>query len=440
MNFVNLLSHPNENGILEFVLGVLSVLSIYHLFMFFQNKDKAYLYYSIYTFLTIFGYISLAKNNIIAQAIAPIQSSLEKFDVYSKFLYNAMYFVFAFEFVGIRSKSKKWTQYIFYPLIFIVLVGTIAQIISLITGNNLYIFDTFHLFFVPTIFIPTIIGYIALFKFSFIGKNYIIWGSLILFVSSMLGVILHHILGDSEASEIRFTVFYIGLIVENICFSLAIGYKHKLVLEQNQKREQLYLQKMLNSQEEERIRIAKELHDGIVQHIGSIILKLRHQNKNKNESTEVAYELENVNQTLRDVSHQMMPKSLIEFGLFSAVDDLLAKALPYKNIKYDYDYLGFDCRLNQQLEHHLFRIVQEITQNIIKHSQATEVAITFIKNSKTVMLRVEDDGKGFDVEKLQRGIGLSNIKERVSILNGELKIDSESNKGTTIIIKIEQYD
>ncbi|NJB81534.1 sensor histidine kinase [Wenyingzhuangia aestuarii] len=438
MNLVELLSHPNENGILEFVLGVLFILSIYHLFLFFQNKDKAYLYYSLYTFLTIFGYICLAKNNITSQIIAPIQSSLEKFDVYSKFLYNAMYFVFAFEFVGISSKSKKWTQYIFYPLIFIVFVGTVAQVISLITQNNSYIFNTFHLFFIPAIFVPTIIGYIALFKFSFIGKSYIIWGSFILFISSMTGVLLHHVLGSDETNEIRFTVFYIGLILENICFSLAIGYKHKLVLEQNQKREQLYLQKMLNSQEEERIRIAKELHDGIVQKIGTVILCMRNNVKNLSEEkrTTIVSELSYINQDLRNVSHRMMPKALTDLGLKFALMDLLESSFQYTDIGFEFNDFNVDHRFDSKIEHNLYRISQELIQNIIKHSKAKRVSFLLLKNKTNVLLKVEDDGVGFPVLELKKGVGLDNIQTRATLLQGKVSIESNLEKGTIITVKI----
>ncbi|NIJ44174.1 signal transduction histidine kinase [Wenyingzhuangia heitensis] len=438
MDFTKLLSHPNENGILEFVLGILFILSIYHLFLFFQNKDKAYLYYSLYTFLTIFGYVCLAKNNVTALIIAPVKNELAKFDVYSKFLYNAMYFVFAFEFVGVRKKSKKWTQYIFYPLIFIVSVGTMAQIVSLITDNNIYIFKTFHVFFIPAIFVPTIIGYVALFKFSFIGKNYIIWGSFILFVSSMTGVLLHHVLGGDETNEIRFTVFYIGLILENICFSLAIGYKHKLVLEQNQKREKSYLQKMLNSQEEERIRIAKELHDGIVQKIGTVILCMRNNEAEISEEkiNKIASELSIVNQDLRNVSHRMMPKALTDLGLKSALEDLLESSLEYTGMTFEFTEFNITGRFSAKIEHNLYRMSQELLQNIIKHSQAKRVSFLLIKNKKNVLLKVEDDGVGFNVFSLKHGVGLDNINTRAALLQGTVEVESAKNKGTIITIKI----
>lgn len=438
MNFIELLSHPNENGILEFVLGILVILSIYHFFLFLQNEDKAYLYYSLYTFVTIFGYISLAKNNIIAQLIAPIKWMLDTFDVYSKFLYNALYFVFAFEFVGIQKKSKKWTQYIFYPLACIVLVGTIAQILSLVFNDNTYIFKTFHVFFIPAIFIPTITGYIALFKFSFIGKNYIICGSFILFVSSMTGVLLHHMLGDDGTNEIRYTIFYIGLILENICFSLAIGYKHKLVLDQNQKREQLYLQKMLHSQEEERIRIAKELHDGIVQKIGSLVLCMRNdaQIVSKEKIEKLATELSDVNQGLRNVSHRMMPKALTDLGLKSALIDLLESSFQYLDITFEFNDFNITSRFPAKIEHNLYRVSQELLQNIIKHSQAKRVSFLLMKNKNYVLLKVEDDGIGFDVLALKKGVGLDNIYTRTSLLQGNVDIESTTGNGTIITIKI----
>lgn len=431
-----LLKYPNANGILEFVLGLLFTLTIYHLFLFVQNRDKAYLYYALYTFLTVFGYVNLARNNFIADLISPVKFLLDRFDVYSKFLYNAMYFVFAFEFIGLLKKSKSWYLRVMIPLFIIVIIGTISQLISLITWNNNYIFQTFHIFFVPTIFIPTILGYYVLFKYQFSGKYYLIVGSLFLFITSMAGVVLHHILGDDGDNEIRFSIFYLGLIVENVCFSLGLGYRYKKELERRSKKEQNYLQQLINSQEEEREKIAKELHDGVVQHLGSVVLKMKQKSCDKDDWVTITSELESVNAEIRNVSHQMMPHSLEQFGLVASLKWVFESAFGAADIKYYYDTIGVDQFIPKEISLNLYRIAQELTSNIIKHSKCNEVEIQMIQKEGTLIFIMEDDGIGIKRKKNTVGIGLENIETRIRYLNGSYSFENGVISGTITTIKI----
>ena len=150
---------------------------------------------------------------------------------------------------------------------------------------------------------------------------------------------------------------------------------------------------IIDAQEEERSKIARELHDGVVQQIGSVILKSRSILKKMNllqfeESQELLKILENSNQDLRNISHQMMPRALKELGVISALNDLLSGSLSYLDINYSLEHFNIKERLPEKIEVTIYRIVQELINNIIKHSKATEVSVQLFNANDTVILIV----------------------------------------------------
>lgn len=216
--------------------------------------------------------------------------------------------------------------------------------------------------------------------------------------------------------------------------------KHQLAIA-NQKEQNL--QAILFAEEKERSRIAKELHDGVVQQIGSVILKTRALfNKYKidknDESQKVLETLENSNKDIRNISHQMMPRALSELGLISAIDDLLKGSLDYANINYSFEHFNLKERLSEKIEITLYRITQELINNIIKHSKATSVSVQLINSDENILLIIEDDGVGIDASKTKKGIGFNNIKSRLAMINGEANFDKSPEKGTLVTVKIKQ--
>lgn len=201
------------------------------------------------------------------------------------------------------------------------------------------------------------------------------------------------------------------------------------------------LKALIDAQETERSRIARELHDGVVQQIGSVILKSRHILSKLNllktkESQELLESLENSNRDLRTISHQMMPIALKELGILSALNDLLDSSLNYSNINYSLEHYNILERLPQRIEITIYRIVQELINNIIKHSKATEVSVQLFNANNTIILIVEDNGIGFSSEKKKKGIGLLNISSRLDMVNGDVNFEPSPKSGTLITIKI----
>lgn len=201
---------------------------------------------------------------------------------------------------------------------------------------------------------------------------------------------------------------------------------------------------VIDGQEEERQRIAKDLHDGIGQQLSG--LKMAWQALHNKLSEKVPDEIttiESLTKTLDDaasdvrtISHQMMPRVLKEMGLIPALEDILEKGLGSSNIKYGFEHFGLEDRLAARIEISLFRICQELINNIIKHSGATEVSLQLFKNQNKLVLIVEDNGVGFDRGKHNEGIGLINIKSRLNTINGEVNYEPSPNTGAVATIRI----
>lgn len=197
---------------------------------------------------------------------------------------------------------------------------------------------------------------------------------------------------------------------------------------------------VMTATEEERKRIAKDLHDGVVQQMGAVQLALAriiptlpeiqaNEVKNIKEMTAAA-----ASET-RELSHQMMPKVLIEMGLLPAMKEVIERTLILQNIKVDFEDFGLQERYTDSIEIAIYRIFQELINNITKHSQATEVNVQLIQNGAKLILIVEDNGQGMSSTATD-GIGLQNIQSRLSTIDGKVDYSSGPASGTVATIVI----
>lgn len=218
-----------------------------------------------------------------------------------------------------------------------------------------------------------------------------------------------------------------------------IAEKEKQAIEKQQ--QVISLQAMINGQETERIRIAKDLHDsmgGTFSTIKMHLSTLEYGSKDRQQAQlleKCINIIGNAAIEVRRIAHNMMPEVLIKLGLIDSIQELTANINSSKQLKVNFQYFGMEERLTSDFEIMLYRIVQELLNNIIKHSDATEAIIQFVKEGSRLNITVEDNGKGFSSKKDTKGIGLSTVKERVQYLNGVLSIDSETYVGTTVMME-----
>lgn len=214
--------------------------------------------------------------------------------------------------------------------------------------------------------------------------------------------------------------------------------KHQLAIA---KEKEANLQSIVFAEEKERTKIARELHDGIVQQITAILLKSRSlfsqfQILEKPGSKELLKNIEDSSKELRAISHQMMPLALQEEGLIIALEDLFESTLKSTNIKYSFEHNNIKDRLPKNIEITLYRITQELISNILKHSKASEVSIFMYKKADHILYLLEDNGVGITSSK-NKGIGLNNIRSRIDMIKGSVNFDSDAaQNGTLVTIKI----
>ncbi|KAA2219123.1 sensor histidine kinase [Maribacter flavus] len=201
---------------------------------------------------------------------------------------------------------------------------------------------------------------------------------------------------------------------------------------------------MIEGQEKERQRIAHDLHDdlgGLMANVKLHFNSLQEKSiSNKQELYDKTNELlEEAYQKIRAIAHEKNSGVIAKQGLLRAVNQMADKISQSNRIAVSVQDFGLDNRLENSLELNLFRIIQELTTNIIKHSKATMANIHLTNHGDVLNILVEDNGIGFDPKTLKKGkdgMGLKSIDKRISQLEGTFHIESEPGKGSTIIIDI----
>jgi two-component system NarL family sensor kinase len=221
-----------------------------------------------------------------------------------------------------------------------------------------------------------------------------------------------------------------------------INYRQQLKdLEQKQ---QLKVAKaMLDGEEHERERVARDLHDGLGGMLSGVKIGLSGWTSNNTEVADdkdlhrIINQLDTSVTELRRIARNMVPETLLKFGLEVALKDLSEF---YMRDELHIEFQSFNIKKNIALavQLHIYRIVQELISNAVKHAGATNIMLQCSQNVETFFITLEDNGCGFDtsVPDVKKGMGLDNLKNRIAFLKGRLEIQSAINEGTTINIEL----
>lgn len=207
---------------------------------------------------------------------------------------------------------------------------------------------------------------------------------------------------------------------------------------------------LLQTQEDERNRIARDLHDSIVQNLTMLVHKAELCYKlSEMDIIRTKLELQNLISStrisideLRNIIYDLRPMSIDDLGLKITIDRFIKSITQFKDIQINMDININDNILMPIINVTIFRIIQEACYNSIKHSNAKNINIKVILNNEWLYLTITDDGCGFDINSIKKdvnhvnGYGLSMMRERVCLLSGEINIDSHDNVGTVIYVKI----
>ncbi len=222
--------------------------------------------------------------------------------------------------------------------------------------------------------------------------------------------------------------------------------ENQKVIDLLKKQELKFIDARLKGQEKERQRIARDLHDRLGSMLSMVKIHYKSVEDNINSlKTQSQEQYAKANELLdaacvevRKIAHNMSSGVLSKFGLIPALEDLVTAIKESNQIDVSLITHGIEGRLKNDLEIIIYRIIQELVNNILKHSKSTEFIIQLVLSAETLNIVVEDNGKGFDVKNLDElsGMGLKNVASRVNSVNGQLNIDSSFENGTTISIDI----
>ena len=220
-------------------------------------------------------------------------------------------------------------------------------------------------------------------------------------------------------------------------------YKSKMRLEH----EKRLIQKeafaaIINAEENERKRIAMELHDGLGQLLSAAKLNISVLEDTNSEEDRLAVDnaenlIDQAIADLRNISHNLMPSALIRLGLIPAIHDMADKINSGRKVVVKITSEGFESRLPGNLEIAIYRVIQESVNNILKHAGAGNIFINLRYGGESLDLSIEDDGKGMpepSTSNSGKGIGWDDIRSRVSLFNGRMNLYSEPGKGTRLNI------
>ncbi len=203
------------------------------------------------------------------------------------------------------------------------------------------------------------------------------------------------------------------------------------------------LRRVVDAQELERRRLARELHDETGQALTSILLGLRTvEEAQTTEAVRAAVEelRELVRATLHDVRRlavELRPKALDDFGLVAALERLTSSFAEQTGIHVDFQAVVPEERLPAEIETTLYRIVQEALTNVIKHARADRVSVLVTRKDASVTAVIEDDGAGFETSRIREGgLGLLGMRERAALVGGRVDVESRPGAGSTLVAEV----
>lgn len=254
-------------------------------------------------------------------------------------------------------------------------------------------------------------------------------------------------LKDLRLQQSRNRILLVMVMAVAVIAIVLLFYNRKILkqrigfAEEREKLQKTRFQAVIDAGEKERKRIARELHDGIGQQLGGLRIKLQNIESNltdspvKNSFEQLKDIVNNTATDVRTISHQMMPRALTEVGLGPAMRDVLESSLGAGNITFQFDNLADGARYSEQVEISIYRILQELINNIIKHSRASKVSVQLFRLSDRLIMTVQDNGIGMK-QNGSDGHGLLNIKQRSEILGGNVLFESGKEGGVVCTISI----
>lgn len=218
-----------------------------------------------------------------------------------------------------------------------------------------------------------------------------------------------------------------------VLFGGIIIYRSFLNTKKRGLEQQAFSQELIKTQEQERTRIAKDLHDGVGQQI--TLIKMKAQNTNQTELSSLAH---NALEEVRSISRDLYPVTLAKLGLTDSIEQLLLELDEQTDLFVSVEIDNVNTNFDESESLNFYRFIQESVNNVLKHAQAKTLVVNIFKQRDGIKILIKDNGKGFAVsDKItQNSLGLKTMAERISMLKGSLAIKSKRTEGTSILVQI----
>lgn len=240
------------------------------------------------------------------------------------------------------------------------------------------------------------------------------------------------------------------LLILILVILFVVAYQKRVATQRNkldtiEREHQLQLlQATLTVQERERKRIASDLHDDIGSLLSALKLNVQflediEQNEQQKQFlTKTRTKLESGIEQVRRISHDMYPPALQKLGLWEALKELFANIDSSKKVKTSIQGIPKEMRLSSETELAVFRVMQELVTNSLRHSDADSLKVEIRKNDQTLHLQYSDNGQGMDAGTMKSGLGFLNMRSRIDAVNGKIEFESSPDKGmkSTLTLKI----
>ncbi|WP_027378017.1 sensor histidine kinase [Kaistella palustris] len=378
------------NMVISFQLLFIIISSVIFVYL----REKSFKYYVLYNLCLVIYVLSrsdnyyLATQNFFARFLGQMNAEifLQILNFYIQIVFYTFYSIFALYFLDLDKRARRFFTKVLSILRFLTLLFLILGGLCYFLKNPVLYISFYTFLYLPVMLTIFVISLIRAMRVSDKHKHFFLFGVCAYVACALLAFAGSFMPSLNMRNPI--TSFYIGIILETIFFSLGLAYKMKLindaknrvnnlVLQHRHQQQITKLQGLVEGEERERKRWAEELHDGISGDLTAIKMNISYLNQT-NKLPENSLILQDLSQTieksclqLRELSHNLSPSSVTNHGLLHAVEQFCMKIQTLYKIDMKFSFRGGHFELSQKVETHIYRIIQELVNNIVKHSEAT---------------------------------------------------------------------
>ncbi|SHF85514.1 7TM diverse intracellular signaling domain-containing protein [Pedobacter caeni] len=437
-------SSQSKNLLFGLFLGITLFLFVFNFYLFISIRQNLYLWYSIYILMIAF-YLGTSMGHMFMYFYPdyPFLNDIIRPAVFAlSFIPQVNFFN---NLMNLQEKMPLMYRFnkrllVVFAVLFVLAVATSASGNYKIQGYWVYANRIIY----PLVLMVILAESIYCFKKGIRYAGYSVISLLIIFASTLIYVLQQNeILPRNGFTS---SAVYWGLFFEGMVMAFALAWRFKSYKEDSErllKETQLQQENIFNEtatyQQKEMQRMSSLLHDTVGANLGFLRLETDNMPLTEEGRAKIAGAITKLGQEVRTMSHEFSPLVLQDKGLYLSIAEMVKLIINNGKIDLQFEWLGVKDRISVQYEIIIYRMVQEILQNLLKHSKATAGFLQVMVEQDLVSIYAEDNGVGLDPNKISDGVGLKSLEDLVKLLKGSFSIDSSEDKGFSISIEFNQH-